>query len=411
VQTAPSQSKASCAGQILLPLGVTVQPQGDALAFAIPHVIQGADPKTRCAFDRQSLQVKANGPAWLGMALQILEAFNDRSKRTAVGSALHHNVLRTGEQSVEVAGFGNTIKPKQRARPGKGRVPFKKGGGSRHGQESWSPLRKGVGEVAFRADYLRQPVMTKAQSSEWFATWFDSPHYHRLYGHRSVKEAHGFIQTLHDTLGWSRLRLLDLACGKGRHAAAAAQLGHRVTGVDLSPQSIASARTQHQNQAQLDFLEGDMRSFLLDDRFDGVLNLFTSFGYFDKTEDHLAVLRQIHHHLKPGGFLILDFLDVDTAREQLVSEEEVIKGEVTYSIRRRFDSLPGGAAGFIKDIAFHAEGRDWNFTEKVAGLSHAQLSQMLLDCGFECTATYGNYDLQPWKSGVSQRVILHATRS
>ncbi len=252
--------------------------------------------------------------------------------------------------------------------------------------------------------------MTEARSPEWYATWFDSPHYHNLYGHRNADEASQFVQRLHDRLGWSELRILDLACGKGRHAAAAARLGHRVTGVDLSPQSIAAARAQHEGVTGLDFQEGDMRTFEVKGPFDGVLNLFTSFGYFEKPEDHAAVLQQVRQHLKPGGFLVLDFLDVDFAKARLVEKEEVVRGDTTYSIRRQFAPVSGGVHGFIKDITFETEGRTLHFTEQVAGLSREDLIQMLHACGFEVSATFGDYDLQPWKAGASPRVILYATR-
>lgn len=251
----------------------------------------------------------------------------------------------------------------------------------------------------------------ESTSSEWYATWFDSPHYHRLYGHRSTEEADRFIHNLHHHFGWSGLRLLDLACGKGRHAAAAAQRGHRVTGVDLSPQSIDAAKSTYLEEPGLDFETGDMRHFALGDRFDGVLNLFTSFGYFDRSEDHLSVLQRIHAHLKPGGFLILDFLDVAFAQNRLVAEEHVQRGDFTYEIHRQFGPLPGGTDGFTKHISFEEGGKAYHYKEQVAGLSVADLTRMLMASGFEVQDRFGNYQLDPWESGVSPRAILHATRS
>lgn len=253
--------------------------------------------------------------------------------------------------------------------------------------------------------------MAESTSSEWYATWFDSPHYHRLYGHRSTEEADLFIDNLHAHFSWSGLRLLDLACGKGRHAAAAAQRGHRVTGVDLSPQSIDAAKSTYREVPGLDFATGDMRRLALEEQFDGVLNLFTSFGYFDRSEDHLAVLQRIHSHLKPGGFLILDFLDIDFAKDRLVAEEHVQRGDFTYEIRRQFGPLPGGMNGFTKRISFHEGGRDHHYKEQVAGLSVTELTRMLTACGFEIQGTFGNYQLDPWEPGISPRAILHATRS
>ena len=253
--------------------------------------------------------------------------------------------------------------------------------------------------------------MNDHSSSEWFATWFDSPHYHRLYGHRSAQEAERFIDRLQHHFDWPALRLLDLACGKGRHAAAAARLGHRVTGIDLSPHSIASARKQYKDVVGLDFAEGDMRHFDHPDRFDGILNLFTSFGYFDMAEDHLAVLKQVHRHLRPGGFLLLDFLEVDFALARLVSEETVNREGTTYHIRRQFGSLGGGVDGFIKNISFEEKGEARHYTERVAGLRRDTLTSMLNACGFELRHTFGDYSLNPWSAGESPRIILYATRS
>lgn len=267
-------------------------------------------------------------------------------------------------------------------------------------------------EVALGCDYLRGRLpMTESSPSEWYASWFDSPHYHRLYGHRSTDEARRFIDGLQAHFQWPASRWLDLACGKGRHAAAAARLGHRVTGMDLSPLSITAAQELYKGQDGLDFTTGDMRHFEHADRFDGVLNLFTSFGYFDRSEDHLAVLRQVRRHLVPGGFLILDFLDVDFALSRLVAEESVERDGTTYHLTRRFGPLPGGTPGFSKDIAFEEEGKRHHFTERVAGLRQSELVDMLSGCGFETRHTFGDYSLNDWVAGESPRVILYAVRS
>ena len=81
------------------------------------------------------------------------------------------------------------------------------------------------------------------QKKEWFAEWFDTSYYHILYQNRNDEEAKRFIQAL---LGVLKLTpnssLLDLACGKGRHAVTLNSSGHRVLGVDLSAQSIAAAK-------------------------------------------------------------------------------------------------------------------------------------------------------------------------
>ncbi|MDC0600157.1 class I SAM-dependent methyltransferase [Flavobacteriales bacterium] len=251
--------------------------------------------------------------------------------------------------------------------------------------------------------------MPDLHDPKWFETWFDSPHYHKLYGHRSQGEAQGFISHLHGHMGWSSLDLLDLACGQGRHAAAAAQLGHHVVGIDLSPNSIVQAKTIHQSEENLSFQEGDMRTFDAGQSFDGVLNLFTSFGYFDEPQDQLTVLKQIKKHLRPGGFLILDFLNLNKSKNQLVPEEIIARSGTTYRIQREFGPFNPTMKGFTKTIAFEEGGQTHTFQERVAGLDKNTLETMLSQTGFSMTECFGDYDLSPWHSENSPRLILSAT--
>src|SRR5262245_58955359 len=143
----------------------------------------------------------------------------------------------------------------------------------------------------------------------WFATWFDSPHYHRLYGYRDASEAAGFVDALIDRLHPALpAEALDLGCGAGRHARHLASRGLQVTGVDLSAGSIAQARRFE--RPGLRFRRHDMREPLGTQAFDYVFNFFTSFGYFADPAEHRAVVSKISHSLGDGGTLGLDYLNV-----------------------------------------------------------------------------------------------------
>src|SRR6185436_13577956 len=111
-----------------------------------------------------------------------------------------------------------------------------------------------------------------AREPEWFATWFDSPHYHRLYAHRDEQEAAGFIDRLIDRLQPAPgAAVLDLGCGSGRHSKHLASRGLDVVGLDLSPESIRQARRSE--HAHLRFGRHDMREPFGVGRFDAVFNL------------------------------------------------------------------------------------------------------------------------------------------
>ena len=121
--------------------------------------------------------------------------------------------------------------------------------------------------------------MQKETTSDWYASWFDTPYYHILYKDRDNEEADNFMERLTSFLQVKQNdTILDLACGKGRHAVSLSQKGFNVTGVDLSPSSIAFAK-QFESE-HLKFRVHDMCT-PYPERFDAVFNLFTSFGYFE----------------------------------------------------------------------------------------------------------------------------------
>lgn len=110
--------------------------------------------------------------------------------------------------------------------------------------------------------------------------------------------------------------LLDLCCGPGRHAVEFAKKGLAVTGYDFSAEYLkeAAARAAKKKVA-LRLLRGDMRRLEFRGEFDAAVNLFTSFGYFQKYSDDLKTLKGVSAALKPGGFFLLDIIHGDFVRK------------------------------------------------------------------------------------------------
>ena len=127
------------------------------------------------------------------------------------------------------------------------------------------------------------------EKNDWFASWFDTNYYHLLYKNRNDDEARLLIEHL---VGYLNLapnsKVLDLACGKGRHSITLNELGFDVLGIDLSSNSIEEAK-QFENET-LHFDVCDMRNSFTKNTFDVVFNLFTSFGYFDNKSDNEKVI-------------------------------------------------------------------------------------------------------------------------
>lgn len=238
----------------------------------------------------------------------------------------------------------------------------------------------------------------------WFAEWFDSPYYHLLYQHRDEEEAKQFIAALLNFLELpTGARLLDLACGKGRHALTMHQYGFEVVGADLSVNSIAEA--QKQEKDCLKFVVHDMREVLPGAPFDAVFNLFTSFGYFDTMEENEKVLRAIHRMLKPAGLLIIDFLNLPFVLSNLVEEEEKQVGHLHFSIRRTYDGTQ-----LYKSIQFSDQDMEHHHTERVQALRLTDFETLFQKTGFKLIHTFGDYHLNPYINKESDRLILIARK-
>jgi len=238
----------------------------------------------------------------------------------------------------------------------------------------------------------------------WFESWFNSPWYHILYDHRDDREAEHFLDHLLTHLKPAKgSSMLDLGCGRGRHSQYLKQKGNVVTGIDLSPESILFCMKYEDEN--LSFFVHDMRHLFRTNDFDYVFNLFTSFGYFSTDKENISAIIHAAMALKPGGVLLLDYLNSDYVKRNLIGNERIIKKGVEFSIRRNFID------GFIvKDINFEVEGKSYHFTEKVAALTKDDFERYFAKAGLELRSVYGNYTLENWDKSNSPRLILEAIK-
>ncbi|TYC14889.1 class I SAM-dependent methyltransferase [Bizionia gelidisalsuginis] len=240
--------------------------------------------------------------------------------------------------------------------------------------------------------------MTK-NTQNWYASWFDSPFYHTLYKGRDYKEAEAFMYNLTNYLNIPEHgEILDLACGKGRHAVYLNSIGYNVTGVDLSENSIDYAK-QFENDT-LHFKVHDMCK-PYNKRFDGVFNLFTSFGYFDQEIDNLNTIKAIQADLNASGFGVIDFMNTEFVIDNLVPEDIKTVNGIDFLQQRRVEN------GFIiKDISFTAEGEDYKFQERVRAFTLADFEALFEQAGVYLLDVFGDYQLNKFHKKTSERLIL-----
>ncbi|MBY0425849.1 MAG: class I SAM-dependent methyltransferase [Cytophagales bacterium] len=245
-------------------------------------------------------------------------------------------------------------------------------------------------------------VTMSGTRKEWFAEWFDSPYYHILYKNRDTTEASAFLSRLLEFLELPQeFKVLDLACGKGRHSLFLNQQGFDVVGYDLSSNSIQTASI-HSN-ARLKFAVQDMRLPFPDQNFDFVFNLFTSFGYFSHREENIQVLKNIYNSSKPQAGLVIDYFNTHKVIVQMgASETKTLEG-IEFSITR--EVIQGQ---IVKSIDFSVQGKAYSFKEKVSAFELSDFEEMLKQAGFKIKSTFGDYQLNLYQPSLSDRLIILA---
>jgi len=261
---------------------------------------------------------------------------------------------------------------------------------------------------------MQQTQLTTTPSN-WFVSWFNNPTYLKLYQHRSKTEAVQTVNTILDMTGLSRalhtslfpLSALDIACGAGRHAIELAAHGFAVTANDLSSFLINEARQAAQKSGtQLHFTGCDMRDIDYIDNFHLIVQLFTSFGYFENPDDDRHVLRKIHLALKDNGWYVLDFLNKNYTEAHLNPKSVKEFDDLTVTEERAIKNNR-----VEKHITIDEHGQQFSFMESVRLYSKPELETMLREAGFSIEHVLGDYDGSPFHPKHAKRLIFFARKN
>lgn len=242
--------------------------------------------------------------------------------------------------------------------------------------------------------------MAEKQHTNWFKTWFDSPYYHILYKNRNCEEAGELINNLIQFFNPPEsARFLDLACGKGRHSVFLNKKGFDVTGTDLSPENIKLA-SSFENE-RLHFYVHDMRKLFRTNYFDYVLNLFTSFGYFENERDNQSTITSAAKALKKDGIFVIDFFNSKKVIANLKSEDTICIDGITFNVRKKLENN-----FIIKQISFSDEGNDYVFEERVKALSFKDFEKYFTASKLNIVHLWGDYQLGGFNIDSSDRLII-----
>ena len=236
----------------------------------------------------------------------------------------------------------------------------------------------------------------------WYKEWFGED-YLELYAHRDEGEARRQVEFVRRFVagGEAPERVLDLACGAGRHTATLRGEGYRTLGIDLSLTLLA-------HPPRVPCVAGDMRSLpFVGSSFDWLLNFFTSFGYFERERENFRVLEEITRVLRPKGRFLIDFLNRDRVLEELRAKEvQEIAGREVH-IERWFDPQ---TRRINKRMRIEATGKaSSTYVESVRAYTREEVTIGLRWAGLEVENHFGNFQGDPFDRE-SERLILVGTK-
>lgn len=245
---------------------------------------------------------------------------------------------------------------------------------------------------------------------KWYERSF-GPDYLALYPHRDDAEAAQDVAYLLALIAPpTDLPLLDLGCGAGRHLLALHRLGFEdLTGIDLS-QDLLDAAAERLGAAgahAIELLRSDMRQIPHQSHFATILSMFTSFGYFDSSDEDARMLAGVHRALLPEGVFVLDTLHRQWTSDHLLPRESRTLGDLQLDITR---SLTADGARVEKETRVCEPGRPERvYRESVRMYAPDDLRKMLSDAGFDDVKLYGSLAGDPLDA-TSRRTIAVARR-
>lgn len=242
---------------------------------------------------------------------------------------------------------------------------------------------------------------------EWYKEWFNTEEYLSVYRHRNDEDARLLAELILSNLKIpAGANVLDMACGPGRHSILFAEKGFKVTAVDLSEKLLSVAKKSAEEAGvKVNFVHSDLRCFSEAAKFNLVLNLFTSFGYFEDDEENFKIFEVAFDHLMSGGYFVLDFLNKNYIEKNLIPEsvDKLVEGKI---IQQRYIK----DKRVIKKISIIRDGSEKYFHESVRMYCKHELIASLENKGFLIKKVFGDFEGNSFSKATSPRIIIIAQK-
>ncbi len=233
----------------------------------------------------------------------------------------------------------------------------------------------------------------------WYREWFGEE-YLDLYAYRDEREAQRHVAFFREQVGAIHGEILDLACGKGRHIREFRAAGYGIVGCDLSWTLLRHGLAE---LGPMPLVRADMRRLpFADGVFAGLVNFFTSFGYFESEEENTQTVREMARVLATSAPFLFDYLNVNRELRRLVEKEERRSEAGPVLIERWFDAA---TRTFNKRITIGEK----RFLERVKGYDFEEITAIFAASGMAIRAAFGDFDGAHF-GPESPRLILLGTK-
>lgn len=238
---------------------------------------------------------------------------------------------------------------------------------------------------------------------DWFKDWFSSDYYLSVYSGRNNIEAdiflNGILKYIPMNLG---SKVLDAACGAGRHSIIMAQKKFNVAAFDFSiPLLKAAAEESKTFNLDIKYFNCDLRFVPLKVKFNLILNLFTSFGYFISDDENFSFINSSYKMLEENGYFVFDYFNSEYIRNNFITENEKTINGLKIMEKRSVSNNR-----IIKNISIEKDGVFNNFEESVRLYESAEILERFSKIGFKIINIFGSYDFTEFSLNNSERLII-----
>jgi len=244
--------------------------------------------------------------------------------------------------------------------------------------------------------------------AEWFKDWFASDQYLNVYKHRDESDAIKLLTLISQHISIPKDKLiLDAACGAGRYTNLLLKSGYKAIGFDLSLPLLKKAKLDLEQSDQKDvvkenvYFRTDIRSVGLKKKFILILNVFTSFGYFNTDNENFRFIRDSVNFLRSDGYFVFDYLNKHYVINNLVEHSE--KQTEDYLVRETRSIKENKV---VKEIELEKDNQTKQFVESVALYSDSDIQKVFEAAGYKLLNKFGDYEGSEFNEQESSRLIM-----